>query len=63
MNEQTKKINKHIKKTSKNLKKIQKNTRTIREYYLNKKIQEANIDGNNKHYEYLFNLILMEHQQ
>ena len=30
---------------------------------MNEKIQEAKIDSNNKHYKYLSNLIIIEHQQ
>ena len=56
-------INKHIIQSSKSLKEIQKNSRTIREDYLKEKVQEAKIDGNKKHYQYLSNLILIEHQQ
>ena len=58
-----KSINKHIIKASKNIKKIQKQSHTICDDYLKEKVQEAKIDGNKKHYTYLFNLILIEHQQ
>ena len=56
-------INKHITQASQSLKKIQKNSRTIREDYLKEKVQEAKLDGNKKHYQYLSNLIIIEHQQ
>ena len=56
-------INKNITQASQSLKKIQKNSRTIREDYLKEKVQEAKIDSNKKHYQYLSNLILIEHQQ
>ena len=56
-------IKKHITQASKSLKTIQKNSLTIREDYLKEKVQEAKIDGNKKHYQYLSNLILIEHQQ
>ena len=36
---------------------------TIREDYLNEKMQEAKIDSNNKHYKYVSNIILIEYQQ
>ena len=56
-------INKHITQSSQSLKTIQKHSRTIREDYLKEKVQEAKIDGNKKHYQYLSNLILIKHQQ
>ena len=56
-------INKHINQSSKLLKTIPKKSRTIREGYLKEKLQEAKVDGNKKHYQYLSNLILIEHQQ
>ena len=56
-------INKYITQSSQSLKTIQKNSRTIREDYLKGKVQEAKIDGNKKHNQYLSNLILIEHQQ
>ena len=56
-------INKHIIQASKNLKTIQKQSLTIREDYLKEKVQEAKIDGNKKHYQYLSNLVIIEHQK
>ena len=56
-------INKHIIQASKNLKTIKKKSITIREHYLNEKVQEENIDDNKKHYQYLSNLIIIEHQK
>ena len=56
-------INKNISKASNTLKEIQKNSRTIREECLNQRMQGAKIHGNNKHYKYLANLIVIEHQQ
>ena len=50
-------INKHITQASKSLKTIPKKSLTIREDYLKEKVQEAKIDGNKKHYQYLSNLI------
>ena len=52
-------INKHITQSSQSLKTIQKHSRTICEDYLKEKVQEAKIDGNKKHYQYLSNLILI----
>ena len=52
-------INKHIINSSKNLKQMQKKY----EDYFKEKVQEAKIDGNNKHFTYLSNLIFIEHQQ
>ena len=54
-------INKHITQSSQSLKTIQKNSRTTREDYLKEKVQEEKIDGDKSHFQYLSNLILIDH--
>ena len=55
-------INNNISKLKK-IKRNAKSWRNVCEDFLNQKVQEVKLDGNNKHYKYLFNLIVIEHQQ
>ena len=56
-------INKKIKTFTTNLKTIKKNSRVLRDDFLKERIIEAKLDNNQKHVNYLSNLLIIEHQQ
>lgn len=56
-------INCNVRASRKNSENIQRNSRNIREDVIQQNIKEAKLDGNNKYFQYLSNLVVIQSKQ